>query len=222
MAKIKDAFKEIRESRERIIKAMQERGLTELNMIMTREEFAKENGLDPDDEDLEHEIDCDYADYRNQEAPYIIHMDKYEVGAQYDVLSVKLEGDRLKFECEGEYDNDWSWEDDVVYLTRFNVYERMENLLKIEDEPEKVWVFTQESNVDGEIHFNVIVCKDRETAVQTMEKEKEWIRKESHHFRGYDPNSDDFEIEESDDRFYINDPSDDYYEELQIEEKEIV
>lgn len=86
----------------------------------------------------------------------------------------------------------------------------------------KVWVFTQESNVDGEIYFNVVVCKNKETAVETMKKEKEWIRNESHHFRGYDAEGEDFEIEENDHRFYINDPSDDYYELLTIEKKEII
>ena len=77
-----------------------------------------------------------------------------------------------------------------------------------------VWVMTQESNVDGEITFNVLVCESKEIALQKMAEEIEWIRTESSHFRGFDQEGEDFEIEQSDHRFFIMDDSDDYYEEI--------
>lgn len=87
---------------------------------------------------------------------------------------------------------------------------------------EKVWIMTQESNVDGEIYFNVVVCKDEETAFCEMAEEREWIKNDSHHFKGYDPNDENLTIEENDHRFFIMDNSDDYYEEIKIFEKEII
>jgi hypothetical protein len=34
---------------------------------------------------------------------------------------------------------------------------------------EKIWLFTQESNIDGEIYFNVVPCKDEATAKKLLE-----------------------------------------------------
>ena len=55
---------------------------------------------------------------------------------------------------------------------------------------EKVWVVTQESNVDGEIHFHVVVCKDKETALETMEEKKKWLRENHSHFKNYEKDDD--------------------------------
>lgn len=217
----------IREMREQIVKTMQERGITELQTVMSYKEWGREQGYKPDDYMDDEDDDTDYTDYKDQDAPYVIFFDKHQNGIDYRVDKVTLKqyetGDPvLEFDCyANELGSDTFGEYDLVFLTLYNVYDTMLDLLEIEDEPEKVWVFTQESNVNGEIHFNVIVCKDRETAVQTMEKEKEWIRKDSWHFRDYDPNDEELTIEESDHSFYINDECDDYYEELFIEEKEI-
>ena len=88
-----------------------------------------------------------------------------------------------------------------------------------------IWLFTQESNVDGEIHFNVVPCKDKETALRVFKKEKKWVLKESLHYSKFTKeelaNEDDFTIEETDNRYFIMDNCDDYWEELEIEEKEI-
>ena len=85
----------------------------------------------------------------------------------------------------------------------------------------RVWVMTQESNVNGEIYFNVIVCKDKETAIRHMEREKKWIREESRAFKDYDPNDENLILEETDHSFYIEWDCDDYYEDICIEEIEI-
>ena len=102
----------------------------------------------------------------------------------------------------------WKEEDVILSLT--------------DDEPEKKWVVTQESNVDGEIHFNVLVCDSKEIALRKMAEEIEWIRTESSHFRGFDQEGEDFEIEQTEHRFFIMDDSDDYYEEIMVYEKEII
>lgn len=97
------------------------------------------------------------------------------------------------------------------------------SLKKESDEnPAKVWVMTQESNVNGEIFFNVLVCNSEETAKAEMKKEIEWIKNESHHFRDFDKRGDIFETERSEHRFFINDDIGDYYEEIMVTEKEIV
>jgi hypothetical protein len=86
---------------------------------------------------------------------------------------------------------------------------------------EKIWLVTQESNVDGEILFNVVPCVSEETAKKIMQEEKETILNESHHFGNSVDPYDDFEIEESGNTFFINDPCDDYYEEIKVFEAEI-
>jgi hypothetical protein len=92
----------------------------------------------------------------------------------------------------------------------------------VDPEPKKVWVVTQESNVDGEIHFNTLVCDSEKTALTEMQREIEWIKNESFHFRNFDERGDDFEVEQSEHRFFINDDTDDYYEEIMVKETEII
>ena len=93
--------------------------------------------------------------------------------------------------------------------------------IKQDAEPQKVWVMTQESCVDGEVHFNVVVCDSEETAKAQMQKEIDWLKNESIHFRDFDKEGEDFEVEQEDCRFFLNDPCDDYYEEIMVMEKEI-
>ena len=90
----------------------------------------------------------------------------------------------------------------------------------------KVFLVKQESNCDGEVLFNVTPCKDMETAKKVMEDEIKTLLTESCHYNGIDiDNADkngDFTIEHYDERFFISDNCDDYYEKITIEEKEIV
>lgn len=103
----------------------------------------------------------------------------------------------------------WEEEDVIVSLT--------------DEEPKpKVWVMTQESNVDGCVSFNVVVCNSKESAIKVMQIEKEWIKNESIHFRNYDENDGSLSIEDGKDGFFILDECNSYYENLTIEEKEIV
>lgn len=90
----------------------------------------------------------------------------------------------------------------------------------------KVFLVKQESNCDGEMLFNVTPCKDIETAKKVMEEEINTLMTESVHYKGIDlDNVDkcgDFIVERDDERFFISDNCDDYYEEISIEEKEVL
>lgn len=90
----------------------------------------------------------------------------------------------------------------------------------------KVFLVKQESNCDGEILFNVTPCKDMETAKKVMEDEVKTLLTGSVHYNGIDidnvDENGDFTVERDEERFFINDNCDDYYEEITIEEKEIV
>lgn len=87
----------------------------------------------------------------------------------------------------------------------------------------KMWVLTQESNIDGEIHIGVVPCESEEIAKKQLAREKKWVLNESHHYSGFskDEFEEAFEVEETEYRFYINDPCDDYYEEIKIDEYEV-
>lgn len=85
----------------------------------------------------------------------------------------------------------------------------------------KVWLLTQESNVDGEIIFNVVPCKSQEKARAVMQEEIRTLLNESH-FIAFIDRPDDFILEQTEDTYYIEDTCDDYYEDIRIEEKEIV
>ena len=88
----------------------------------------------------------------------------------------------------------------------------------------KVFLVKQESNCDGEVLINVTPCKDMETAKKVMEDEVKTLLTESYNgidIDNVDENGD-FTVERDEERFFIIDNCDDYYEEITIEEKEIV
>lgn len=85
---------------------------------------------------------------------------------------------------------------------------------------EKIWLVTQESNVDGEIMFNVVPCVSEETAKKVMQDEIRMLLNESH-FISFIDRPDDFILEQTETSYYIEDTCDDYYEDIRIEEKEI-
>ena len=85
---------------------------------------------------------------------------------------------------------------------------------------EKIWLVTQESNVDGQIMFNVVPCISEETAKKVMQDEIRTLLNESH-FIAFIDRPDDFILEQTETSYYIEDSCDDYYEDINIEEKEI-
>lgn len=84
----------------------------------------------------------------------------------------------------------------------------------------KIWLVTQESNVDGEIMFNAVPCASEETAKKVMQDEISTLLNESH-FIAFIDRPDDFILEQTETSYYIEDTCDDYYEDINIEEKEI-
>ena len=89
---------------------------------------------------------------------------------------------------------------------------------------QKTYIVLQESNVDREIIINAVPCATLEAARKVLQDEKNTILQDSPHYDHYTPEEleEEFEIEEDDDRWYINDPSDDYYEDIKIIEQVIV
>lgn len=90
---------------------------------------------------------------------------------------------------------------------------------------QKTYIVLQESNVDGEIIINAVPCATLETAQKIMSQQVFDIMNDgAGHFSGYcDSDYEEmFEVEKTDTSFYINDPSDDYYEDIKIIEKVIV
>ena len=88
---------------------------------------------------------------------------------------------------------------------------------------QRAYMVIQESNVDGEILFNAVPCTSMETAKAVLAQEKHTILHESHHFANLtEDDMEEMEVEEDEEHFYINDPSDDYYEDIRIEVKNIM
>ena len=90
---------------------------------------------------------------------------------------------------------------------------------------DKVWIVTQESNVDGEILFSVTPCATEEVAKKVFEELKEETLSNGH-FSDYDEllgTDGEYEVyEDKDYEFFIDDPCDEYYELIRIMEKEIL
>lgn len=88
----------------------------------------------------------------------------------------------------------------------------------------KIWLVTQESNVDGELYFNVTPCKNEKVAKRVFKDEIKNILTENKHYNKC-PKEDlekEFDVEEDTDRYFIQDRTDDYYEELKVFEAKIV
>jgi hypothetical protein len=97
---------------------------------------------------------------------------------------------------------------------------------------DKIWIFQQVSNVDGEFIINVTPCADLETAKAEMAEEIDTILS-SGKYDGLDldeierdqddEDADcDYKLDRDETSFYLDCVYDDYYEHLDILEKEIV
>lgn len=157
-------------AKERIIKTMQERGIKKVNLVMTQEEWAKENGFGPND-DLD-TYECDYDDYRNEEAPCVIFFNKWGNGMDYAAYSVELvDGPvepRFKLECyNSEEGDEWFYDSDLDSLSMISVYDVMEKELEMEDEPkQKVWVFYADQVSDCDVLEPVVELYSTEEAAR--------------------------------------------------------
>lgn len=144
------------DAKERIIKTMQERGITKVNLVMTWAEWAKENGFDPAEEP-----DDDYTDYRNQEAPYVIFFNKWSNGMDYAVYSVEMvDGPvepRFKLDCyNSDEGSEWFYDSELTNLSMIGVYDALERQLGLEEEFEYVYTFTANQATDDEVLDTII------------------------------------------------------------------
>lgn len=142
----------IREMREQIVKTMQERGITELMMFMSYKEWGKERGYKPDDFEEDETDDEEYYDYKQNEAPYVIYFDKYGCGCDYRVDKITLKDSRpvLVFDCyNSELGGETFGEDDLAFLTLYNVYDKVFDLLEIKDEPVEIVMAFGEQATDA-------------------------------------------------------------------------
>lgn len=87
---------------------------------------------------------------------------------------------------------------------------------------EKIYLVIQESNVDGELLFNAVPCSSLEIARKVMQEEKETILSDSFRYKDFEEHPEDYQFEEDEDSVFINLLFDDYYEQIHIEEKEII
>lgn len=183
MKKISDIYGIIKESRERIIKTMQERGITELATILPYSEWCKQEEREPEEDEDE---DDAYIDYKDQEAPYVVFIGKYDMN-DYRIEKVTLVGDRFKFEGHSnELGYDWAWEDDTVWATRMFVWEKLEELLGIGEEPQKVWVLTNHAATECEyLGTSNRVFGKKEDALKAL---AEWKKDEEVYVKRYEWN----------------------------------
>ena len=87
---------------------------------------------------------------------------------------------------------------------------------------QRVYMVIQESNVDGEMLFNAVPCTSMEAAKAVLADEKSAILNESHFSDLTEDDMEYMEVEEDEERFYINDTTDDYYEDIRIEVNSIM
>ena len=229
MKHIKQIHTLVDEVRQRIIETMREKNIAVVQFAPCEEDYEEEHKDDPDA--------LEYCEYRDDHCPYVVWFDKHGSGNDLCVLSVSLsDGEHpfLVLHCEDSPDSYDLYDYDVARVSMPSVYECLEKHLGLEDEPEKVWLVKQESNVDGQILFNVTPCKDRETAEKVVAGEVHTLLTESPAYRGAldyiegrKEAGDDCPFSwdgkpDGSEGFYIATTCDDYYEQILIEEEEII
>lgn len=157
----------VNEVRQRIIEKMRAENIVLVQFCpATEEDYLQEHEGEKDVQE--------YGDYRDEHCPYVICFDKYNSGEDLCVMSVSfMDGEHPFFvlHCEGEYDGKDVCDDDVTWLTMLNVYEKLQKHLELEEEPEKVYVFTAEQAWDGETDDIIIkTFRTREAAREFMHK----------------------------------------------------
>ena len=83
---------------------------------------------------------------------------------------------------------------------------------------DEVWVFTQESCVDGEVTFSVEICSSRKVAEDLLMKATKDARNNLHIDSR---NRDEYVLEKTDNSFFVQLTSDCYYEQIEISLKPV-
>ena len=106
---------------------------------------------------------------------------------------------------------------------------------------EKIWILQQESNFDGVITFNTILCKNKEAAIKYMQKEitelltssnpykeaqeiynqAQQKLKQTKQYETIRIEDEKYEIRLTEDIIFLRKKYDEYYEYITIEEKDI-
>lgn len=113
--------------KQRIIKTMQKRGLTEVGLVPTKEQWLKEN---PENDEY------DYDDLKMEEAPSVIFFDKHGMGMEYNAVKATLCKNKsgeyyFKLDCEGCEDNETFTEWDLTVMSMLNVCDSLEDILEL-------------------------------------------------------------------------------------------
>lgn len=92
---------------------------------------------------------------------------------------------------------------------------------------EKIWLVKHEGLIeDGLTYFDVVPCKDFESAKKVFDKKVDYILNKNRHFGGFTHEQREekgFEChDEGDGRFLILDKNEDFYEDVWMVEKTIV
>lgn len=127
MAIYTKVYQMLEDLKQRIIKTMQERGLTEISFVPSEEEWLKEN---PENDE------SDYYDMKYQSVPWVIYFDKYGTGVEYNVVKATLCKSKygelyFKLECEGSEDDYTFFENDLTIMSMLNVCDKLEDILKL-------------------------------------------------------------------------------------------
>lgn len=83
----------------------------------------------------------------------------------------------------------------------------------------KTYIVVQESNVDGNVVSDIIPCVSMNVAKRVMREKKNSLLHVFGHFKDCDINE--MEVEEGEERYFIQDPVDDYYELLYIQTSQV-
>lgn len=84
----------------------------------------------------------------------------------------------------------------------------------------EIWLVIQESEVAGQLYFNVVPCASEEAAKQVMLEEVSTLMNEGH-FIAYIDRPYDFKLKQTETSYCIEDTLDAYYEDIRIEKREI-
>ena len=87
-----------------------------------------------------------------------------------------------------------------------------------------VWLLIQESNVDGEIIVNATPFSNEKKVRNALDETKHEILTDYRHYKQFSSEElkEYFTIDESENGYFIEDNTDDYYECLRIEKKKVL
>ena len=92
----------------------------------------------------------------------------------------------------------------------------------MEGKKNMIYLVVQESNIDGAIIYDIVPRTTLAKAREVVKEKRAFILKEHIKFGGVDNWKEEFEYEDKPDEFFINTPTDDYYESIHIERRELI